>query len=209
MAVKTKLKRFLSFLLTLCMILTVLPMSVFASAQENPETIYFGLNTLNDANLRGAYNAICNGVSVRSESIDLSAYKLTENQFKKVIELYRYDHTEHYWFPNRYNITSSDGKVVNLTLKNLTGFNDAAFTAAANKLLVAADGKTTDYDKALALHDALVKHIEYDTDAAEDSKKIRMPLTPTARLLKAKRFAKAMPKPISICFKRSVFSPIS
>lgn len=51
MAVKTKSKRLLSLMLAICMALTVLPMSVFASATEDYKTIYFGFNTLTDDNL--------------------------------------------------------------------------------------------------------------------------------------------------------------
>ena len=171
MAVKTKSKRLLSLMLAICMALTVLPMSVFASATEDYKTIYFGFNTLTDDNLRGAYNTLCDGVSAKSESIDLSAYSLTLDQLEKVIELYRYDHTEHYWFPNSYTYSHNGGRIIKLQITNLTGFDDAVFEAEANKLLMAANGKTTDYDKALALHDALVKHIVYDLDAVEDSSK--------------------------------------
>ena len=135
---------------------------------EYPETIYFGLNTLTDAKLHGAYESIYAGVESKAESIDLSAYGLTREQLDKVVELYRYDHTEHYWFPNGYSMTVLGDKIIELKLTNLTGYDNAAFEAAANELLKAADGKTADYDKALALHDALVKHIVYDTAAAEN-----------------------------------------
>jgi len=159
MVKRWKIKGLLSFLFALIMLLSILPMPAFAEDTAD----YFGFHTLTDERHRGAYNAIYNGVKSKKDSINLSPYNLTENQFDRIVELYCYDHSEHYWFPLEFEYSKAGNKVTAMILKNhyLTGFNDAVFEAAVKELLRAADGKTSDYDKALALHDALVKHITY------------------------------------------------
>lgn len=130
-----------------------------------PDTLYYGLNQLTDDALRNAYETIRNGVEAKSASIDLSACDITQEELEKILELYRYDHSEHYWMPNAYSMSLIDEKIVSLNLEYLTGFDETAFADAVDALLKTADGKTTDYDKALALHDALVSSVTYDTTA--------------------------------------------
>ena len=105
-----------------------------ATGQEDvPQSLYYGRNQLLvDDNLLGAYDAICNGVAKKESQIDLETYNLSAKDFSKVLELYRFDHPEHYWLPNdMVRVKNGDDVIVALRFGDSTpyldGFDDDAF----------------------------------------------------------------------------------
>lgn len=163
----TKATKLLALLLVFLLAAVCVPLT--ASASSN---LYYGRNKLatmtNGDNLVAAYDTIRDGVKVKNPSISLVKYGLTMNELTKVVELYRYDHPEHYWLPNSFRrgyYSSNPSITTSIKFDYLTGFENSAFDAAVAELLTVTEGKTTEYNKALALHDALVKHISYDLTA--------------------------------------------
>ena len=162
----TKLKKVLVSLLVLVLITAFIPVSADSSLAP-----YYGREKLaemnNGENLVGAYNAICQGVKYRTSKISIGSYRISIEEMKMVINIFRFDHPEYYWFPTSYSYGYYKGTSIasSVTFSYLTGFNDYAFELNVKKLLSAANGKTTEFDKALAIHDALVKHIVYDATA--------------------------------------------
>lgn len=164
---------------TLCIFAVLFSLSMFivptqAFADTVPQELYYGRNKLSgNNNLVGAYDAICKGVANKSPSISLEPYKLSKTDFAKVWELYRFDHTEHYWVPSKYSYTQTQDKTNILSLEfgtkdhptYLSDFNDAKFQTEAKKYLDLTKNLKSQYEIALVLHDALVKDVTYDLNA--------------------------------------------
>ncbi len=140
--------------------------------------LYFGRNTLlkmeNGKQLVEVYDTLYNGINERREKIVFSGFKsgrIAYDDFTMVYELYRFDHPEHYWYSGGYGYSLySDGTLAYILPSYGDGFDDTLFTRSVNLLLACANGKTTDYDKALALHDAIVKYSRYtDGDNAHNA----------------------------------------
>ncbi|MBR7133837.1 MAG: hypothetical protein IKD04_09950 [Clostridia bacterium] len=160
------MKKLFAIIIVVVLICAVVPFTAFAAEEE----LYYGRSKLfsmaNGEKLVAAYDAICRGVAEKESSIDLWKYGISVEELKMVYAIYRNDRPEHYWLPGSYIYSFSGSAVVQIKFSYLTGFDHTLFEAATAELLTAAEGKTTDYDKAIALHDALVKHITYDGSAA-------------------------------------------
>ena len=160
----TKLLKAISLFLSLAIILAFIPVSA-----ASPTTAYYGREKLAAMDygsyLVGAYDAICEGVANKSSKVSVGNYNINVTQMEMIITIYSYDHPEHYWLANGYSYGTyvGTGIVSSIYFNYLSGFDDAAFSAEVNKLLKVTEGKTSEYEKALALHDALIRHVEYKT----------------------------------------------
>ena len=97
--------------------------------------------------------------------VDLGA-PATGNEMLLARELYLKDHPLDSWIVGYCNAYSY-GTSAYLQMNGHPAYDKQAFDTQFAKLLHAADGLTTDYEKALALHDALADHVTYDQDAFE------------------------------------------
>ena len=129
----------------------------------NSELLY-GYNKLTN-NEKKAYAVMLDGLEKGKTEIDISAFSLSNDDTKRLITIIRNDNPQLYRLNNNYLLkTSSTTKKVSSYNPSYStfSFDDAKFNSAVNELLKAANGKTTEYDKAVAIHDALVKHITYE-----------------------------------------------
>ena len=167
---------FLTFLIVTFLVAACLVVSIGFADTTAPQEFYFGRSALlqmrND-NLVSAYDAICEGIAGKKESIAFPA-PISMDEFDMVWEFYRYDHTEHYWLPTTYGYEYSKEteKVYSLIFGGkdtqyltFTAVQDAAFERETQKYIDLTKSLTSEYEKALVLHDALVKNVTYDLGA--------------------------------------------
>lgn len=97
--------------------------------------------------------------------------QVTADQLKNVFQAVTNDHPELFWLDSAYGgRMDGTGTCVQLSLRfnELTDRLDAAkaeFHAAAEEILAEAEKLENDYEKELAVHDALLDRIEYDLQA--------------------------------------------
>lgn len=150
---KTK-RKILSLLLTCAMIITVFSGMTFAA---------------DTADIDGARQAITNGMLDWQTSIDISSYNITASDFSSYIwpDVVTRDPRLFYVFNVTYYESLATGKLTTInTTYNSQYTRDSVreYEAAVNKAyneVIRTD--MTDAQKALALHDYLVQHMEYDS----------------------------------------------
>ncbi len=158
------------FMLLACMIALVLAFSFGVSADGE---LNYGKSKLMEMERAedyiGAYNTIYAAVENMEELIDLSRFRLNEEEFKMVFDLYLGDSGEHYRIQNEYGITVGD-VVIKLKLKYSEGLDESLYRAAVERYVSYAKDANSEYEKALILHDALVNDITYiETENAHNS----------------------------------------
>lgn len=129
---------------------------------------FYGYSKLTDETEKNAYAVLLDGMRKKITEIDISAFGLSEAQLKKVVKILRNDDPTLYQLEGRYGV-SQNGKneIVNVKPQYSSDtFNEDSFNTSVEELLRTAEGKVTDYEKALALHDVLVKKVTYDPNAA-------------------------------------------
>lgn len=162
------MKKYVCLLLALFLCVgTALP----ASAAS--ETAYYGRDWLakqaNAADLLYAYDLLANGIVAGEEKItvDSTAHPLSVDDGKRVVEACINDRGGDFWLDTVTTYASTTVKYFEpVYFAGLKG-KTSAFNDALNAVYTAAKlgSLTTDRDKALALHDALCRHVEYDTKA--------------------------------------------
>lgn len=168
-------------LLAVCTVLFVLisVVAVSASATENQEQSvpYYGRSVLaemdNATALLYAYDAIVEGVEAAQESIDIynGTDAITADELVMVYEAYRRDYAHHFWLGNSYYLGYISESMVSINVsyimsgETLTAARQA-FDAAADQMLQCIKSGMSEYEKELALHDALAAKITYVSDAA-------------------------------------------
>lgn len=178
---KKRSKILISGIMAVLLLLGTVPMCV--SAQVNIE--YYGRTALaklsNADELLYAYDEIVKGVEASSEIIPLSAdvYRLTEEELKTVIDAYRRDHTEHFWFGNRYgySLNTVDKTIVSLQPIYIMSGDalataKAEFNNAVNEMLKGINFSMSEYEREKVLHDRLVAKVSYDDEAASSGNQV-------------------------------------
>ena len=127
---------------------------------------YWGRATLENDNLRAAYDRIWLGIEQMEKSIDLRSYKLSYSQFSNVMSTYEMEHGEHFWYANEYYYYTSGG-IVTKVEPAYYSFSDlaaakAAFNSAISAMVVTSG---SDYQKELKMHDTLLQRVRYTEGA--------------------------------------------
>ena len=110
-------------------------------------------------------------------SIDLSALGLSETEVVETYKVFTYDHPEYYWLTNSLTIIYSDNNP-NLLLSVYDEYVlseernkcDAVIQNAISEYEALTVGMATNYDKILAVHDKIIKDIDYAYNEAGDPK---------------------------------------
>ena len=139
---------------------------------DNLDTL-FGYSQLTSEGQRTFYKALYTAVR-QAEAGRPMPFQLdiplpeavTSNDLFIARELYLNDMPLDSWIVDYCNAYSY-GSNAYLQMIGHPDYDKQAFDTEFAKLLQAAEGKTTDYEKALALHDALADHVTYDQDAFE------------------------------------------
>ena len=165
------LRKVLSFLLVLILVLSMLP-GVMATDATTSEDFYYGRSALatmaNAQALLYAYDQIAVGMDAAQASITVREgdAQLSPDELAMVLDVYLRDHPEVFWFGNRYGYSTSGGNVVRFvptysyTGETLAQMRQALenqvkiFTTGINKGM-------SDYEKELFVHEALADYITY------------------------------------------------
>ncbi len=89
-----------------------------------------------------------------------------------VLSCYRQDHPESFWFSRKFEYSSSNDKIIGLTLlyeeydPGTVQFGREALESVVEEMLSLLTEDMTDYEKALTLYDALIDQCAYVKDAA-------------------------------------------
>ena len=137
---------------------------------------YYGrsaLETLSNATaLLYAYDAIAAGVEAAQDVIYVynGTDPITQDELAMVYDAYRRDYAHHLWIGNTYSMGYTSVSVVNVSMpylmsgEALTAARQAFDTAAA-QMLQCINDEMSDFEKELALHDALAAKITYTSSA--------------------------------------------
>lgn len=108
-------------------------------------------------------------------SIDLSALGLSETEVVETYKVFTYDHPEHYWLENGLTIIYIDNHPHLLlsvydeyVLSDVRNKCDTVIQNAMAEYEALAVGMATNYDKILAVHDKVIKDIDYAYNEAGD-----------------------------------------
>lgn len=144
-------------------------------------TVYeYGKGLLNTEE-RQIYDQIAACIRNIDSSVTITT-SLDPNTIAKICEYYYYDHSEVFYFNNvipnlsyHYSYVNGVKTYISYTItptysmgKNQAISMRSQMGAAALQLLQAASGKTSDYDKVKALHDAVVLNTSYNMAAVDD-----------------------------------------
>lgn len=113
----------------------------------------------------GAYDAIYEGIASRAQTINLAEYALSYDELSMIYDLYIDDSGEHYHIGNKVDV-SGGNVITNISPSYLSGTEKSKYDAAVAEFVALTSSATSEYEKALILHDALVKSITYDVTAA-------------------------------------------
>lgn len=165
------LRKALTFLLALVLVLGMIPCSQ-AATEAKDNDFYYGrsaLATMDNAQaLLYAYDQLAIGIGAVQARITVrdGDTHLSPDELVMVLEVYLRDHPEVFWFGNRYGYSTSGGNVVHFiptytytgeTLAQMRQTLNAQiqiFTAGINKGM-------SDYEKELYVHEALADYITY------------------------------------------------
>ena len=149
-------------------------MGVSASGGET-EIEYYGREVLSKMNnstaLLYAYDSIVQGVEDTLDKINVYDGKnaLSADELNMVYDVYRRDHTEHFWVGTGYRYMSNGETVSVLSVDYLYSGQELEakkleFEAAVNEILSGMDSTASEFEKELYLHDALADRIVYIED---------------------------------------------
>lgn len=99
---------------------------------------------------------------------------LTYEDLRLVVDLYRRDHSEQFWFSSgSYTTTSWNNGAMKIHFSQhapkTLATQQAAFDAAVAKAIAGVKREWSDYDKALYLHDYIAKHVTYQKTANDQT----------------------------------------
>lgn len=149
--------------------------AMFPGAEEQLKELLEYFTTLimpleaTDDQLEGAWNAMTAAMVDWEQEVDLSSYKLTSNDWKKIWPDVAQDNPDLFYVLDGTYYTSSDGIIQKCTFTYNSQYNQnsvAEYRAAINNVFSEVIGNNmTDEQKATALHDYLVQHMVYDQNA--------------------------------------------
>ena len=170
-------------LVVLVLILLVCSASITVSAAGQASEVYaieplpsdearYGRTAIaqldNAAALLYVYDRIVAGIENSEAEIMLydKAHTVTAEEFQMVLKAYIRDYAEHFWLDNAYSYSSLDGAIYSYQPRYLlsgTALDQAreTFDAELETMLACVDDSMSEFEIAVALHDAVAKHITY------------------------------------------------
>lgn len=147
--------------------ITVLAGCVCVFSVSGAEELNFGRMKLAEMeraeDYLGVYDAIYEAVENAEDRVSLEEFNVSGDEFDMIYELYGNDAGEHYY--GRCGSTSSNGVddcILSAKFVYEGGpYNEDAYDEAVAEYASLANGATSEYEKALILHDALVESVFY------------------------------------------------
>ncbi len=164
---KKRAKRSLVFIMALLMVLSSLCLPT--SAINTDEIALYGRSTAT-GNVRYVYDLISEAVNKDEpdETIKIDEARLvSEEELAKAVQLFKSDHPECFWMPSSYSYSFSWFNQINALKLKYSFAGEAlrqakADVEAAIEVLTSGMPTTSNYEKALYLHDALARHVSYE-----------------------------------------------
>lgn len=133
---------------------------------------YYGYTLLknesNAAALQAAYTRVVQSVEKMESTIDLSDLpkSLTKAECSKVWNYYLLDYPHHFWVNGGCSIRTINNEVVSIDVTYLMNKSDrdaakVEFDAVVNEILSKVSGSWSEYERELAVHDALCERLTY------------------------------------------------
>ncbi len=147
------MKRTISFILSMLLILAVLPVTAFAAERESLT----------------AYETIYNGIANADVSININEYLLSADELKDIISDIHQNEPMFFYFTGGYRYLTLSGYILSLVPDY--GYDADAITEAKafvqgeiDAIIATVPNGLSDIQKALYLHDYICTHFEYDLD---------------------------------------------
>ena len=169
-----KRTRLTALIAAFVMLMQIFCIGVSANGSET-KIEYYGRDILSKMNnstaLLYAYDNIVQGVEASLEEITVYDGKnsISVDEINMVYDVYRRDHTEHFWIGNGYRYLQNANTVTLLSVEYLYAGEELKtkkleFQRAADEILSGMDLSASEFEKELYLHDALAKRIVYIED---------------------------------------------
>ncbi len=151
------------------MVLTVLLFSVTVSANDSDLPARYGRSTISDPAVAYVYDTLASELSRLDppESIELDRdMEISEQELVKAFTLFKSDYPECFWVGSTYRYSHIENNIVSASFDY--SFQGEALTKARSALENAINNimlgmpNTSNYDKALYLHDALCRRVTYE-----------------------------------------------
>ena len=142
------------------------------TTEEISGTEYYGWNTIlnQSTRLAEAYLHLARGLVDREEIIDFSEFILSYDEFKKIFNACVNDWPQLYYVDTGYSYMLPSPYMTRVKLDYIdyldSNYDYKLFETAADKIIKESGvrAEMSDYDKAIVLHDELIRRIEYDHD---------------------------------------------
>ncbi len=144
-------KRITRIVICLVLVLSLMPASAFAFSTGNASW---------EAAKKDIYTALKEGKS----SVDIKKYNISTGNIDTLVQEIRDQYPDLFFAdPNRYSYVGNTVYAIQISYNELnTAEAKSAYEQAVNNALLSINSKMTDLEKALALHDYLVKNTIYD-----------------------------------------------
>ena len=174
-----KKHQWLGFFLSLLLILALIP--VGSVAEGDDLDLYYCRTALaklpNAKALLYAYDQVVAGVEESLEEIKVynDADPISVDELRTVMDAYRRDHTEQFWFGNSYRISYNSTSVLKILptyVMEGEALTEAKrqFDAALEEMLAELPKTATEFERELLLHDRLAATVTYvDTENAHNA----------------------------------------
>ncbi len=162
------MKKLIGTIILISVLLSAVVLALPAQA-ESDELVRYGYTTITEPNVKYVYEKIRDAMleSTPPASIEFSqSKKINVAELKKGYMLYVSDYPECFWLYNSYTYSHIDNDIVYIYPKY--SFEGEALVEAKLALestvndIMRGLPNTSNYDKALYLHDALTKHVTYE-----------------------------------------------
>ncbi len=124
-----------------------------------------------DDQIKGAWDAMTAAMEKREASVDLSGYQITESDWGRIWPNVADHNPDLFYMLMATYYKNTQGIIQRVDFTYNPAYNEAhvaAYKAAIQQVLdevIRSSGSMTDEQKALALHDYLIQHMEYDQTA--------------------------------------------
>lgn len=153
---------------------TVTPLAGTTPLTELPSTEYYGYVLLgqeaNGAQLQTAYRRLVAGIEAMEDVITINddTVQLTSDELLKVWRYYRLDYPQHFWPDGGFSYEEGTGILNAIVLyrmdKATRDSRRADMEKTVEELLTGVSGSWSDYQRELAIHDALCARVTYRDD---------------------------------------------
>ncbi len=163
------MRKILASAVSLCiLLLLIISPALPAFAAQGEQTVRYGRTTITDSNVEYAYDVIASELMKPTPNFDIELdadRHITQEQLLRAYYLFKSDYPECFWIGLSYSLYSSGTDIVMFKLQPVFSSSELPEAKAAleDEIDTIMNGmpSTDNYDKALYLHDALLRKVTY------------------------------------------------